>query len=299
MRRPAILLFCLLACSNESSSEASNAAAKSPMQAKPAPAKAPELPEPPAFLLLPWDTKLRIAPEQYAPALTLVGPSEAEAAKHGRGRVIKVAGKADKEGRWWKLETVSDRDAAIPSPTIEGLGVYALSLYVPAGTGEAIAQPTTTTPGADTAVLDGSPAVLQSGAERPPGLEKEWQIDPGAKVFWPNGATAGTVRTTHAFVEAGESKKLDGRELLCFAIRIGPRVKSPTELCYDPTVVREVIPPDPMELLAEDLETLEALNSLAIIGVLSADDEMQDPGPGLDSLIEANAFGVGDLEEDD
>jgi hypothetical protein len=279
MRRTTILLLGLLSCSSESSSEASS---KRSPQPKAAVAKeTPKPPEPPAFLLLPWDTKLRTAPEQYAPALTLVGPSDAEASKHGRGRVIKVVGKADPEGHWWKLET---GDAAVPPPTIEGLNVYALSLYVPAGTGEAIGQPVATTP--TPTVLAGATVVLQSGEERPFGLEKEWQIDSGTKVFWPNGATAGTVRTTHAFVEAGELRKPDNRELLCFAIRVGPRHKTPTELCVEPKLVREVMPVKPAELFAEELEPeiMEGVNNFAILGLLS-DGNGDEDEPGLADLM--------------
>src|SRR5689334_17247476 len=235
MRQAATLVLVLssFACS-EATPDPGDSASRSAKQraARPAPTKSAPPPEPPAFLLLPWDTKLSTAPEQYAPALTLLGPSDAEVARQERGRVIQVVGKADREGRWWKLQTIAppQLDAgfggATPGATIEGLGVYALTLYVPAGTGEPL-NPSGNV-ASDSAVvgsLGGFEAVTQNGEPRPPGLDKEWVIDSGTKVFWPDGKTAGTVRQTHAFVHTGEIRDLDGRQLDCFSIRVGPPLK--------------------------------------------------------------------------
>ena len=52
-----------------------------------------------------------------------------------RGRVIEVVGKADEAGQWWTLRTSPGRDPAATAPPIEGLEFYALTFYVPAGTG--------------------------------------------------------------------------------------------------------------------------------------------------------------------
>lgn len=283
MRPSTILVFALvcathLACSSSapeadgSASSDADRRALGAASAKPAkPAKPPE--PPPEWLLLSWDTKLRTAPEQYAPALTLIAP-EGEQATRDRGRVIKVIGKADPDGHWWKLETVGRDHATISGlagQPIEGLDVYALTLYVPAGTGEPVrtGEPTPT-PDPETAreqaiehaaqygiigVLNSASVVTQSGQPRPPSLTTEWQIDVGAKVYWPDGTIAGSVREAHAFVAAGEARTIGRRELRCFAVRVGPPMTSPTELCFEPGVVREVATPTVAQLFGDDVDT--------------------------------------------
>lgn len=282
--RPAAILGLVLACSSslacgdasseQSSSDGKQADAATTPRKAPEPPPPPPPPPPPKWLLLPWDTKLRTAPDQYAPALTLIAPTDANIATAERGRVVAVVGTADREGRWWKLETVGRAqletpvEGTVPGDPIEGLGTYALAFYVPAGTGEPLQPGKLPPPDPEKArqlaieqatqfgiigVLNGdSGALTQSGEPRPPGLTTEWQLDPGAQVYWPNGTSAGTVRQLHAFVQPGEPRKIESRELRCFAIRVGPPVKSPTELCFDPAAVRTVETLTAVELYPAD-----------------------------------------------
>jgi hypothetical protein len=224
----------------------------------------------------------------------LIAPTDANVATAERGRVVAVVGTADPEGRWWKLETVGRAQlekGTVPGDPIEGLGVYALSLYVPAGTGEPLqpGKPDSEEPRMlPLGVLNGSDVLTQSREPRPLGLTTEWQLDPGAQVYWPNGASAGTVRQLHAFVQPGEQRKIESRELRCFAIRVGPPVKSPTELCFDPAAVRTV---ETAELYQGDVDA-DILSGL--IGAVPEDGEgglgmgliSTGAGSELDKLIE-------------
>lgn len=288
MRRSAIVTLALISCTACSSSTpaAEDELAPAPIVERPPapepPAEAPKPPEPPQWLLLPWDTKLRVAPEQYAPALTLAPPSDAERAARDRGRVIKVVGKADPEGRWWQLDTGVALDSNLAGLPIEGLGFYALSLYVPAGTGEALLADTPIDPmvareaAIEAAVsygmiglLAGSGVLTQSGQPRPAKLDVEWVIDVGARAYWPDGSAAGTVRERHAFIEAGASRTIESRELRCFGIRVGPPVPPPTELCFEPVAISETKVTKPTEVWTDDDE---------IWGGLTA--EIEDYGGG-------------------
>lgn len=237
------------ACTDDgASSRRSAASARARAAAEPAPTPEPPPPEPPRFLLLPWDTKLHVAPETYAPALNL-SPHNKDPMPGGdhidvRGRVIAVVGKADAAGRWWKLETGSLQHADVAGRPIEGLDVYALSLYVPAGTGTAVTDPAEPTSEDILRVLGSVPTVeprTQSGLTRPAGLTQEWRVPADAKVYWPNGALAGRVVETHAFVREPKRE----RERDCFAIRIGPPVEPVTSLCFEPAAVVVSAPPLP------------------------------------------------------
>jgi hypothetical protein len=278
MPRPALvvstisLLLCsALACKDEPSEPAS-ATAEAPREVASEPAAEPEPPpEPPRWLLLPWDTKLRVAPEQYAPALTLAPPpkpetEEAEGAAKGDespGRVVKVLGKADEEGRWWKLDAGAPLDPGVAGRAIEGLDFYELALYVPAGTGKAFElepkpepepKPATTRVAAEPRAGAGeqagilgvlaasSPVPVQSARARPAGLEHEWVVKVESKVYWSDGSLAGRVARTHAFLEAGETREVGGRELSCFGVRIGPPKQPVTELCFEPGAVSMAVP---------------------------------------------------------
>ena len=323
MRRAATILtsvslWGLLACGDKSETSG-QAAAKGEAsaargQVEPAPKQVepePEpVPQPPRWLLVPWNTKLHVAPEQYAPALTLLEPGEAEEAEEQtRGRVLRVVGKADEAGKWWQLESVDRVDEpGIGDPVVEGLGVYELALYVPAGTGirlgeevapegqagETEGEPEPTLDKREElqeeinsagilAALGGPP--LQSGEPRPTNHKKEWQVEAGVSVYWPDGSAAGKVRRTHAFVEPGEASE-EGPERTCFDIRVGPRIEPITKLCYAKNDVRETEPVTPF--------AGDALLGESAFGTAMSDEEMA----GLLGEIEAmdSYGGLGEVE---
>lgn len=223
-----------------------------------------KVPSHPELLLLPWDSELFLAPDRKAPAVTLRRGAGAETS---RGRAVRVV---DSEGEWWRIETIdagglveADVEAGAAAP-IEGLEVYALQLYVPAGTGEAIpgevpdsaktpelaekeparAEPVEAPAPEELEPLPPptgeihafgtltSPYPLQAGGERPPGSEREWTLERGVAVYWPDGRRAGVVRRAHAFLDEGESKTVDGRELRCMDARVGPPPEPSTQLCF-------------------------------------------------------------------
>lgn len=240
------------ACNDDGASSRRSAAASARARAaaEPAPTPEPPPPEPPRFLLLPWDTKLHVAPETYAPALNL-SPHNRDPMPGGdhidvRGRVIAVVGKADAAGRWWKLETGSLQHADVAGRPIEGLDVYALSLYVPAGTGTAVTDPAEPDE-VPLGVRGSTEPRTQSGLSRRPGIVKEWHVQADAKVYWPNGAPAGRVVEAHAFLREPKRE----RERDCFEIRIGPPVEPVTSLCFEPSAVVAVTPTPP--ITADDI----------------------------------------------
>jgi hypothetical protein len=217
----------------------------------------------PTYVLLPWGTELFSAPTFDAYAMTLIDPGE------GSGRVVAVIAR---EGDWWTIETVDQATAeTFGVEPIEGLDFYRLQLHVPAGTGwplkpippgpdtpasAALHGPAASPSSEESAALDvarqqalesgivsilsvdasfGDPP-LQSGY-RPPGATVDWRVSPSAKVYWPDGRSAGEVRTEHAFAYPGVPAAND--ELLCFEVRIGLAEDYAGQLCFARADVRE------------------------------------------------------------
>ena len=235
------------ACGGESSPSTRNTKrAPAPTQAS-APESSQPAAELPAWVLLSWETRLHTAPEELAPALTLMEPEELEPAD-GRGRVLRVAGPAGRDGQWWQLESVAELAPGVEGEPPEGFDVYAIDLYVPAGTGEPLTASEVEPAPSDTGESDAAPVEeaawrLQSGQPRPPGLKLEWRVAADQPVFWLDGREAGTVRKPHAFAEAGTVRKISGRSLICFGVRLGPRLGDATELCFAAEAVKEATAP--------------------------------------------------------
>src|SRR5690606_32195914 len=101
-------------------------------------------------------------------------------------------------------------------------------------------------------LLAASNVLVQTGQPRPTDLAREWQVDVGARVYWPNGTLAGSVRQLHAFVKAGETRRLDGRGLRWFAGRAAPPLTLPPDLCFEPAADREATPMSTAGLLTDE-----------------------------------------------
>ena len=226
------LLLALLGCDRKASEPNAQAAAEPDVNVEvEAEAEAPAPPaEPPTYLVVPWGSRLHTAPSHGSLKLNLTTMdrpdfSDELKAEAGTGALFRVTGVADEAGQWWKLETLPE-GSGTPAP-LDGLEFYKLTVYVPAGLGEAGEPPQPASahvvPGVEHPIRD------QGGLYR--AAKELYRVDPGTMVFWPDGKIAGEVREAHGYQGKGEDRTIEGVLATCFPVRYG--YDGSTELCFE------------------------------------------------------------------